>query len=284
MNKNNPIVFIADAFAHQIAGGGELNNQNLIELLRQNGETVLEINSQGVVAAFIESYADSSFIVANFVGLSEHARAALLNKHYLIYEHDHKYIKSRNPADFPDYEAPADEIINSDFYKNAQKVICQSQFHEDIVKKNLKLTNIINVGGNLWAPDILEFLLALSKTTKEDKCSVMLSDNWHKNTTGAVKFCKAKNLPYELIRPAPYKQFLTSLGKNNKLVFLPQTPETLSRIVVEARMMGMSTITNQHLGAIKENWFQYKGETLVDIMKEKRVEILNIVKENLLDA
>ena len=104
MNKNNPIVFIADAFAHQIAGGGELNNQNLIELLRQNGETVLEINSQGVVAAFIESYADSSFIVANFVGLSEHARAALLNKHYLIYEHDHKYIKSRNPADFPDYE------------------------------------------------------------------------------------------------------------------------------------------------------------------------------------
>jgi N-acetyl-gamma-glutamylphosphate reductase len=107
----------------------------------------------------------------------------------------------------------------------------------------------------------------------------MMTDNWHKNTPGAVKFCTAKGLPYELIHAAEYKQFLTALGKNKKLVFFPHTPETLSRIVVEARMMGMSTITNQNIGATKEEWFQYKGKALINIMKAKKTEIFNSVKE-----
>jgi hypothetical protein len=277
MNKNNPIIFIADFFAYQVPGGGELNNKNLIELLEKSGHKVNRINSNGATPGFIREHRHSKFIVGNFVGLPEASRSALAAAHYIIYEHDHKYLKSRNPADFENFHAPPEEIINRDFYKNAKMVICQSLFHEEIVRKNLRLDNITNVGGNLWSEEILDFLATLAATPKTDKCSIMMTDNWHKNTAGAVKYCTSKELAYELIPGAEYRHFLTALGKNQKLVFFPLTPETLSRIVVEARMMGMSTITSQNIGAAREDWFSLKGTDLIEHMRSLRGEILELI-------
>ena len=162
-------------------------------------------------------------------------------------------------------------------------VICQSSFHANIVKKNLNLDNIVSVGGNLWSDDILAFLKEVSARPKNDKCAVMVSNNWHKNTAGSIAYCEKHNLEFELVPTAPYKEFLSKLGENKKLVFFPQTPETLSRIVVEARMMGMSVITNNQVGATQEEWFKYKGVALVNVMKNKKIEIFNLVK-GLLDG
>ena len=70
-----------------------------------------------------------------------------------------------------------------------------------------------------------------------------------------------------------YKDFLERLGANKFLIFLPKTPETLSRIAVEARMMGMSVVTNKNVGASKEEWFSLKGMELIDVMRSKRSDI-----------
>ena len=113
---------------------------------------------------------------------------------------------------------------------------------------------------------------------KKDKCSIMNSHIEHKNTREAILYCKHKNLEYDLIDSCPYYEFLDRLSNNDKLVFFPKTPETLSRIIVEARMMGMSVIINNRIGASSEEWFKYKGEKLIDIMKNKRSEILNLVE------
>lgn len=277
------IIFIADAFAADVPGGGELNNDVLIQMFKAHGTPVNSIHSSGVIPPLIENHSECKFIVANFTGLNPLCRAALRGKKYIIYEHDHKYLKSRNPADFKDYVAPSSEIINQEFYKEAAAVICQSSFHANIVKKNLNLDNIVSVGGNLWSDDILAFLKEVSSRPKNDKCAVMVSNNWHKNTAGSIAYCEKHNLEFELVQTAPYKEFLSKLGENKKLVFFPQTPETLSRIVVEARMMGMSVITNNQVGATQEEWFKYKGVALVNVMKNKKIEIFNLVK-GLLDG
>ena len=107
----------------------------------------------------------------------------------------------------------------------------------------------------------------------------MASQNWHKNTQGAIRYCKLKNLDYDLILQCSYEEFLKRLGSNNKFLFLPQTPETLSRIVVEARMMGMTVLTNNQVGATKEDWFKLKGEELIAVMQNKREEIPNKIIE-----
>jgi len=277
----NKIIFVADFFANEIAGGGELNNQELIDILRERDSHVLEVKSNRLTPEFISECSKKvKFIVANFVMLSRESKTMLENdREYIIYEHDHKYVKSRNPANYDNFIAPKSEIINFNFYKNAKAVLCQSQFHADIVESNLKLDNIISLGGNLWSEDSLETMLSMSKTDKKPTCAIMSSTNWHKNTADAIKLCKAKQWEYDVIPTCGYMEFLLRLGESDKFVFLPKTPETLSRIAVEARMMGLSVITNNMVGATKEDWFSLKGEELIEVIKNKRIEIPNIVTE-----
>ena len=277
----NKVIFIADFFADEVPGGGELNNQQLIEILRKRGVDVLEIKSQNVSPQFLqEQNKNTKFIIANFIGLTEENKSLLkLEKEYIIYEHDHKYVKTRNPADYKDFIAPKDQIINFEFYKNSKAILCQSDFHANIVRANLNLDNIKSVGGNLWSHDILDFMYKISLNKKQATCAIMSSDNWHKNTPDAIKLCKIKGWKYDLIPRSDYQHFLTRLGKSKKFVFLPKTPETLSRIVVEARMMGLSVVTNNLVGATKEDWFKLKGIDLIDIMVGKRKEIPDLVQK-----
>ena len=192
----------------------------------------------------------------------------------MIYEHDHKYLKARDPAQYKDFKAPREELINYEFYSKAMAVLCQSQFHADIVKLNLEFDNIVSLGGNLWATETLDFLEEQSTQKKQlNKHAVMDSHIPHKNTAEAAAYCKYKDLDYELIPSQPPLDFLKQLGKNEKLVFFPKTPETLSRIVVEARMMGMTVVANKNVGATKEPWFKLKGKELIAVMREKRNEI-----------
>jgi|TARA_Y100000296_G_scaffold50200_1_gene57528 hypothetical protein len=271
------IVFIADFFADEILGGGELNNQELIGLLRNKGYTVNTKKSRDVGASYITNCGAKLFIVGNFMGLSHDAREALKLQNYIIYEHDHKYLRTRNPAQYDNFKAPPNELVNVDFYLKAKKILCQTTFHATIVKRNLDLDNIESVGGNLWSEDALQMLERLSGRDKEDKCSILNSPIPHKNTNAAVRYCEVTDKEYVLCSESDYHSFLEKLGKNSTLVFFPQTPETLSRIVVESRMMGMKVITNKLVGATQESWFELKGLDLIEKMRAKREEIPELV-------
>jgi hypothetical protein len=275
----NDICFVSDFFANQVNGGGELNNEILINLLSEKGHNVTKIKSHTVNLNFLKQNKDKKLIIANFVNMLPDCREHIQsNCDYVIYEHDHKYLINRNPAEYENYLAPADQIINKEFYNNSKFVFCQSRFHADIVEKNLQIDNIVNLSGNLWSIDALDMMRELSKREKKDKCSIMDSNIQHKNTSGAINYCVNKGYQFELILPCAPQEFLSRISKNDKFVFFPLTPETLSRIVVEARMMGMKVVTNRRLGAVSEEWFSMKGEPLIDYMLDKRLQILNKVE------
>ena len=69
------------------------------------------------------------------------------------------------------------------------------------------------------------------------------------------------------------------MSKNKKLMFFPKTPETLSRICVEARMMNMSVVANKNVGASYEDWFSLKGVKLVDLMRRKKKTVTSDILE-----
>jgi len=266
-------VFVADFFANQILGGGELNNEELVKIFKSHGHEVTKINSHMVTTSFINRNKKKKFIIGNFINLRKECIETLYDKQYIIYEHDHKYLTTRNPSVFPNFKAPKEAIINYEFYKEAIAVLCQSNFHKEIVEKNLELENIISVGGNLWSTESLNLMEEISQKEKNKACSVLKSNIGHKNTLEALRFCQVKNLEHQLIEDKNYHNFLRKLGSNEKFVFFPQTPETLSRVIVEARMMGASIITNNLVGATKEDWFKLKGKELIDVMKLKRREL-----------
>tara|TARA_R110000824_G_scaffold377209_1_gene568425 strand:- start:207 stop:1826 length:1620 start_codon:yes stop_codon:yes gene_type:complete len=272
------VVFISDFFLEHCIGGGELNDDELINIFTSRNYDVEKVQSHVVTKGYLERNKDSFFVVGNFVNLSVGCKELLKDCRYVIYEHDHKYLRTRNPAKYRNFIAPQRDILNFYFYKNARAVLCQSKFHKKIIESNLDIDNVVSLGGNIWSLDALEYMRSISRKEKSDICSIMNSDIPHKNTLGALKYAEKLNIEHELISDPDYRSFLSKLGQNKKLLFLPRTPETLSRIVVEARMMGCSVITNELVGATSEDWFKLKGEALIDLMIEKREDIASIVE------
>lgn len=265
------ILFVADFFSEQIAGGGELNNDVFIKNAISLGHKVDAVRSHLVNKDHIDK-ADY-IIVGNFVNMPEHVKSYLKGKKYVIYEHDHKYLQSRNPAQFENYLAPKEKIVNYDFYKRAICTFCQSQFHTNIARNNLNLDNIVNLGGNLWPKEHFSILRDMAQRKKRPYSAIMQTATPHKNMIDAIRFCKTQQISYRLIPPSDPINFLADLGQYETLVFFPKTPETLSRIVVEARMMGMKTKTTSNIGAVHEPWFTKKGLELIEYMEHKQHEI-----------
>lgn len=272
------IIFVADVFVDQIVGGGELNNDELIKILRSKGFNVTEKKSYEITFSFLTANTKSKFIISNFIFLAPQIKKHIQeNYDYIIYEHDHKYLTTRDPSVFKDYQAPDKEVINYDFYKNAKAVLCQSKLHAQVVRKNLKLDNIISVGGNLWTIETLNFLKKMNKKSKKDKYSIWMSSNPIKNTEKTIMFCKHNKYDFDLVGNLPYREFLSRVTDNKNFVFFPQTLETLCRVAVECRMAGMSVITSNKIGAASEDWFSLRGDDLIDEMTNKREEISSLV-------
>jgi hypothetical protein len=277
----NKIIYISDYFFDEVLGGGELNDQEMIKIL-QNKLNIKLFKFKSSNININDLNKDDFFIISNFTQLKEDCKLYLeKNCKYVIYEHDHKYLIHRNPAIYKNFLAPKEHIINLNFYKSAKTIFCQSDFHKNIVYKNLLLNNIYNLSGNLWSDEILNYIKDINNNTKNDKFAILSSPIVHKNTKETIDFCNYKNYKFELVADTDYKNFLYKLNLNKGLIFLPKTPETLSRLAVEARMLNLQTICNNNVGAAYESWFRLKGTELVEYMLEKKEKITNIILERL---
>lgn len=276
----NKVVYVSDAFLCDIVGGGELNDHELCLELQKNKIKVIKKRSSTLSIEDID--VELFYIISNFMMIKEGVKNYITkNCNYIIYEHDHKYLKSRNPALYKEYRAPEDLIINKEFYQRSKLVFCQTSFHESIIRKNLNIKNLYNVSGNLWSTDSLNMIKDLSSKDKKDRYSILNSKIAHKNTRETIFYCETKGYDYELVSSKNYKNFLSLLSNNDKFIFLPKTPETLSRVVVEAKMMNMKVITNKRVGASYEPWFTKKGIELIEVMSLKRQAILDKVMETI---
>lgn len=273
-------VLISDYLPDEVLGGCEINNAELAIALRDKGHTVFEKKAAFISQKHISSNPSFCYIISNFIELSPSAREELKKCSYVIYEHDHKYLRSRNPADFEGFKAPPSDIINLDFYRQAHTVFCQTEFHTNIVRENTQLNNVVNLGGNFWSEKSLEVMEKISDQKKKNRVSILQSAILHKNTIDAVRYCQYKDRAYDLVSSNNYYSFLTALGANSEFVFFPKTPETLSRVVCEARMMNMEVTTNDLVGATKEPWFSLRGKELIKHMREHKKVITTMVQNS----
>jgi hypothetical protein len=125
------IVFISDFFVDQIAGGGEICDNVLMSLFRDDGYRIAKFNSHLTSDNHIKLYRKCGykFIVSNFCNLHEQAKQELMKYpgSYCIMEHDHKYLRTRDPSVFKDFKAPNSQIVNRIFYANAKAIFAQSK-------------------------------------------------------------------------------------------------------------------------------------------------------------
>ncbi len=276
------IGFIADFFSSQIVGGAELNDNVLISFLEKKFGKITKLLSSRCTLQDIKKL--DYLIISNFTGLDPvKLKYITYNKSYIIYEHDHKYVSTRDPSKFKDFKIPIENLVNIDFYRNAKKVVCLSSIQTKILKESAGLDNCISISTSLWHPEILKYINELDKT-KNGKAAIVDSKNPIKNTAAAERYCKANNIKYDLISSGNTKEFLKMLSEYEYLVFFPGVLESLCRLVVEAKMLNCKIITRKGLlGAGYEEWFELSGPPLVEKMAENITKALILFEKIILE-
>jgi len=278
------ILFVSDFFVNEVAGGAEIYDNILIKELESRGLKVATFKSKEFSEKHLNTYGNMGFVflISNFVSLSPRVKKLLQygSFEYSIIEHDHKYIKSRNPAVYHEFTAPDDHIINHDFYKNAKCVFCQSVKHAEVLKQNLNVDNVINLGCSLWSTDQID-IIKKSITSKNDKALIIGDPNPIKGLNESISYCKKKSIDFDIVKKCQYIDFIKILASYDKFVFFPKTLESFCRVIVEARMVGCKLITNNLNGCTYEPWFkEKKGEDLINFIDEQR----DIVVSKIIDS
>ena len=282
------VFFIADVFVDKVPqGGAEIANSLLAADLRNKGYDVLEIETFRIDPAFFEAHKGAFFIVAGMIGLRADAASSLKKVNYVIYEHDHKYEVNRNPALYTDFEIPLNQLRFRDIYENAQAVICQSSFHKKILHKNLpNCKKIINAAGSIWSEPFLDFIekAVNRQVTKNPRAAIIESSNPIKGQLEAEKYCTENDIKYDLISAPSPRELFQKLRDYEYFVFLPSTPETFSRIFVEAKLAGCKVVTNSLVGATYENYTYHDPVELLRELKDSRIRIGELFNELIPDT
>lgn len=271
--------FIADIFYEDgFIGGSEICNNHLIDSLLSRGHNVNKSHSFFVGDAFLKELKQNTdiFIIANFLALPLESLQGLQDTKYFIYEHDHKYLTTRDPSVFPNHLAPEHCIINKEFYSKAYKIIGQSKRHCDIIKRNLKLNNIVQ-GYNFWGDQEINNLKAFENSEKIYDAVVLEHIFEQKNTAGAIQYCEDNDLSYKKIPyQTDHREFCELLSKAKNLVFFPQVNETLSRVCIEAHCLNTELIVNNNISYLDEEWSVLRGSQLIDFIKNSSEKTTNI--------
>ena len=237
--------------------------------------------------AFSESDPDKFYLIGNFTALTDMAKASLFAMgNYTIYEHDYKFHPSRNPMAFKDLVVPREERTNIKFYECARKVICVGHMQAHIFSKNDISKNVVVTGGSFWSDKELDYIDFLREDRKKKglKESVALHSN-HAPLKGPEvikKFLELQGKSYEFIERLPHEEFLYKLSRHTSFGFFPLTPETCSRVIVEAKMMEMELIVRGFIGATYEPWYQLNGKELIKYCRtEMKNTALKVIRDSI---
>ena len=282
--KKFKLAYISDFFEEEIPGGAEKSDSAFLSLI-SNDFDIDKIKSSNFMIEKIVEY--DFFIISNFTMINPGVSKAIQSKKYILIEHDHKYLRERHPTNYKDFIVPKDLIINQSLYKNAVKVILKSEFHKEVVNKNLNLDNILVLNGCFWSKEDLSILRKNINFEKQYNSCAIESSNPIKGFNDSLSYCKDKSLDYKIIpKGLSFEQFISAMSKFERLVFLPSILESYSRIVMEAKVLGLKVLTRKNLlGAASTEGFSLSGEELLvhlETVQEKNAKLISgIIKGSL---
>lgn len=274
----NKILFIADFFRDDLLGGAESNDSVLVSFLENNFEVEKKHCRAIDLKYLVELDRHTKIIISNFVSLAEESKNYIKdNFSYIIYEHDHKYVSTRDPSKFINFKIPKEKIVNRQFYENAQCVVVLTKICKQILEDSLSLTNVKSIGTSLWEENKLSKIEKMCENEKTFNYAIVNSQNPIKGTKKSLEWCANNNITPELIESSNEEQFLEMLSKCDKLVFVPQVLETFSRLSAEAKMLNCKLITNKNLlGFASEESYGLSGKELIEETRKRVQDALNL--------
>lgn len=186
---------------------------------------------------------------------------ALSFKPYIVLEHDYQILVHRNPYHPEPYLSQRNPI---EFYQNAHTVIFQSKFQQYVFNELAKteLPNAISFGTPFFGFNDLKIYERFSEhsvNVRGEKAIILNSKNAIKGTNAAVDFCENNDIPYELFPKNlgdsyTMEEWREILLQNSAFCFMPQYPESFSRVLLEAALAGCGLLTTPNSGFF--HWYK----------------------------
>jgi hypothetical protein len=277
------IIFVADAFVEQYAGGAELTTQAIITsgLLPTS-----RIRTAGITSQMMRERKNCFWIFGNFAGLHEECLLyAIKNLNYSVLEYDYKYCKYRSPGKHKAFLGECDcnqsreGKIRALFIANSKINWWMSEGQKN---KHRSVFPFLKgeVLSSVFSSETLDYIESLDTQDKNDKWIILNSKSWIKGVDNTVIYAKENELEYELVWGLGHKELLAKLASSRGLIFFPLAGDTCPRMVIEAKLLGCELLLNDNVQHKDEPWFETR-ESCMEYLRSRTDTFWNKIEEKI---
>jgi glycosyltransferase involved in cell wall biosynthesis len=272
----NKIVFVADIFSEDYAGGAELTTQALIEKCPL---PYTKLHARDVTQQHIKENSDSLWVFGNFSSINFNLIPEIAgNLKYVVLEYDYKFCRFRsiekhqtetgNPCDC--HDQPIGKLVSA-FYYAASHVFWMSAAQRDRYIERFPFLEDMHttVLSSVFSDDFFQKIDSMKTDASREGWIVLGSGSWIKGADEAEEWCKDNGKPYEVVWNLPYDQILDKMTRAEGFVYLPKGGDTCPRMVIEAKLLGCQLEINDNVQHAEEEWFQMSSGDISDYLKSR---------------
>jgi hypothetical protein len=260
----NKVVFVADLFAENYAGGAELTTEALIG---KSPFEVVKIHARNLTMNLIQNHKDDIWVFGNFASIDFNLIPTIAsNLKFAILEYDYKFCqyrsiekhKSETGKDCDCHEKDLGKLVSA-FYYAADHVFWMSEAQKQRYTDRFPFLNDkkTTVLSSVFGDEFFQKVDDLSKSENTRSGWLVLgSKSWIKGADDAEQWCISNNKQYEIVWDLPYDQMLQKMSESSGFVYLPKGGDTCPRMVIEAKLLGCEVVTNENVQHAAEPWFQ----------------------------
>tara|TARA_R100000664_G_scaffold33807_2_gene52116 strand:+ start:2036 stop:3952 length:1917 start_codon:yes stop_codon:yes gene_type:complete len=260
------VVFVADMFREDYAGGAELTTD---ALFTTSPVKAFKLRSSQVTQEAIGAGMQKTWVFFNFREMDHNLIPVIIqNLNYFVVEYDYKFCAYRsldlhlretgNPCNC--HEEQIGKIIST-FYVGAEKVFWMSHAQKAIYQERFPFlddekTTVLSSVFNVYDLEQMEKLHDSRKEKGDNgKYAVVDGRSWIKGLEETQAHLTENNIEFDVLSNLSYNDLLRKLSEYKGLAFMPLGGDTCPRLVIEAKLMGLELILNDNVQHKDEEWF-----------------------------
>lgn len=290
------VVFVCDNFADKFIGGAELSVQVHIDSCPF--PKILVKSSEFNPKKF--NHKKDLLVFGNYANLNrDHFGDITTRFKYVIEECDYKYCSYRSSHKHKamagkdcDCHLTAYGLDIFAFMRGAAWMFWKSErqrgeyirlFGYGVQKNGDYLSPLEpffgTIVGGVFSDEIIDFILSLKDTPKQEQAFVLYSGSWIKGYSNASRYCRENKIKELTVGNIGYRDCLRAMATCSTLVYLPNGFDVSCRMVTEAKLLGLKVITNNLVQHVTEPWFTGSDEDRIAFLRSRNPEFWRVVED-----
>jgi glycosyltransferase involved in cell wall biosynthesis len=270
------IIFVADLFAEQYAGGAELTSDALIEA---SPTLVKKVHAKNLTVEFLQQNVDAFWIFGNFSSINWSLIPVIAaNLRYAVLEYDYKFClhrsiekhKHETGQECDCHKRQLGQMV-AGFYQAADAIFWMSE--QQRARYTERFPNLLghrnsHVLSSVFDSRFFEKIEQLKIESSDRSGWIVLgSQSWIKGYEDAVKWCEDNGKKFQSYWDVPYEELLDVMSRSEGFVYLPRGGDTCPRMVIEAKLLGCEVVTNDNVQHAAEKWWNANPDDVCDYLK-----------------